>query len=253
MTKTQREAIMLQRGPQGFEPKPVGQMRDGFAALMSSFPVPAGVSQTPIEIAGRPAVLVEPEAGTRPRTILYFHGGSFALGSPATAMVLTANLVLRTGMRAISFDYRLAPEHPFQAAIDDCLGAYRALLDQGTSSASIGIAGDSAGGGLSVTTTLSARDAGLPVPAAVVAFSPGLDHTRSGASMHTKDGIDPFFTPSGMAHTGAMYLADQDPHQALAAPAVHADMTGFCCCRSAPTAPPRRLRQTGSPRSRRRG
>ncbi len=229
MTKTQRQAIrtMLRRGPQGFEPESVEQMRAGFAAMMGLFPVPAGVRRTPIELAGRPAVLVEPEGETRPGTILYFHGGSFALGSPETAMVLTANLVIRTGIRAISFDYRLAPEHPFPAAIEDGVAAYQALLDQGVSAASIGFAGDSAGGGLSVTTTLSARDAGLPVPGAVVAFSPGLDHTRSGASMRTKDGIDPFFTPEGMAFTGSLYLAGQDPDQALAAPAVHADMAGF--------------------------
>ena len=87
--------------------------------------------------------------------------------------------------------------------------------------------GDSAGGGLTVTTCLAARDVGLPMPAAIAAFSPGLDHTRSGAAMSTKEGIDPFFTTDGMGHTGEMYLDGQDPNQPLLAPAVLADLTGF--------------------------
>jgi acetyl esterase/lipase len=142
-------------------------------------------------------------------------------------MALTAHLVERTGVRALSLDYRLAPEHPFPAAIDDCLAAYRALLDDGADAASIVLAGDSAGGGLAVTTTLAARDAGLPVPAGIVAFSAGLDHTRSGESMTTKEGIDPFFTAEGMRRTGELYLDGQDPHQPLLAPAVHSDLSGF--------------------------
>ncbi|SFW72084.1 alpha/beta hydrolase [Amycolatopsis australiensis] len=231
MSREQRRAVdeMLRRAPQGFEPLPVERMRAGFAAMMSAFPVPDAVVQTPAELGGRPAILVgpAPDAPARPGTILYFHGGSFALGSPRTAMALTANLVVRTGVRAVSLDYRLAPEHPFPAAIEDGVAAYRNLLDDGEDPAGIVFAGDSAGGGLSVTTCLAARDAGLPVPAGIVAFSPGLDHTRSGATMVTKEGIDPFFTRESMGHTGAMYLAGQDPAQPLLAPAVHADLTGF--------------------------
>ncbi|MGR6918704.1 alpha/beta hydrolase [[Actinomadura] parvosata] len=206
---------------------PVERMREGFAAFMAAFPLPDGVRRTPAELAGRPALLVEPEDGARPGTILYFHGGSFSLGSPQTAMVLTANLVRRTGVRALSLDYRLAPEHPFPAAIDDCVAAFRSLLERGIDPAAIVFAGDSAGGGLTVTTCLAARDAGLPMPAAIAAFSPGLDHTRSGATTTTKEGVDPFFTREGLGHTGAMYLAGQDPDQPLLAPAVHADLTGF--------------------------
>jgi acetyl esterase/lipase len=229
MSREQRRALdaSLREAPQGSEPLPVDRMREGFAAMMGAFPVPADVQRTPTELADRPAVLVEPEGDAQPGTILYFHGGSFSLGSPETAMVLTANMVRRTGVRAISLDYRLAPEHPFPAAIDDCVAAFRSLLDSGIDSASIVFAGDSAGGGLTVTTCLAARDAGLPMPAAIAAFSPGLDHTRSGATMSTKEGVDPFFTRDGMGRTGEMYLGGQDPNQPLLAPAVHADLTGF--------------------------
>ncbi|CCH18709.1 alpha/beta hydrolase [Micromonospora lupini] len=228
MSREQRAAIigMLGDGPKDFAPEPVETMRESFAALMAPFPVPP-VRTSELTLGGRPAVLVEPEGETRPGTILYFHGGSFALGSPRTAMGLTASLVTRTGVRAFSLDYRLAPENPFPAAIEDCLAAYRSLLDSGVAAGSIAFAGDSAGGGLAVTTTLAARNAGLPLPGALVAFSPGLDHTRTGESMDTKEGIDPFFTRQGMAYTADFYLAGQDPNQELAAPAVLADLTGF--------------------------
>ncbi|WP_262413493.1 alpha/beta hydrolase [Actinacidiphila acidipaludis] len=142
-------------------------------------------------------------------------------------MSLTGNLVTKTGFRAFSLDYRLAPEHPFPAAIEDGLSAYRALLDSGEEPSAIAFAGDSAGGGLTVTTCLAARDAGLPMPAAIVAFSPGLDMTRTGESMDTKAGIDPFFTREGLENTGTMYLAGQDPHQPMLSPATLADLTGF--------------------------
>ena len=229
MSGEQRLALdaMLRKAPQPSGPVPVARMREGFAAFMGSFPIPADVQRTPTELAGRPALLVEPEGDAQPGTILYFHGGGTVFGSPETAMVLTANLVRRTGVRAISLDYRLAPEHPFPAAIDDCVAAFRSLLDSGIDPASIVFAGDSAGGGFTVTTCLAARDAGLPMPAAIAAFSPGLDHTRSGATMSTKEGVDPFFTRDAMDHTGQMYLGGQDPNQPLLAPAVLADLTGF--------------------------
>lgn len=231
MSTAQRHALAaaLRGSAQPDGPQTIEQQRSGFAALMAKFAVPDGVRQTPTELAGVPAVLVEPEGGASPDgpTILYFHGGSFVVGSPQTAMALTAQLVLRTGARAISLDYRLAPEHPFPAAIEDCLAAYRSLLDGGTPPASIAFAGDSAGGGLTVTTSLAARDAGVPMPAAIVAFSPGVDHTRSGASMTTKNGLDPYFTPESFQQTGALYLAGADPAQPLLAPAVHADLTGL--------------------------
>jgi acetyl esterase/lipase len=163
--------------------------------------VPAGVRTTPTTIADRPGLRVEPERDARPGTILYFHGGGWVFGSPQTALCLTANLVVRTGFSFFSLDYRLAPEHPF--------------------------AGDSAGGGLCVTTCLKARAAGLPMPAAIVAFSPGLDATRSGASMGSNAGIDPVFTLEGLGPTSAMYLAGQDPTQELLSPAILADLRGF--------------------------
>ncbi|MEV4325102.1 alpha/beta hydrolase [Microbispora rosea] len=228
MSKEQRarvDALLRQPRPEG--PRSVEALRAGFEALMTQMIVPDALRLTRTTLGGRPALHVEPDNGRRAGTILYFHGGGWVYGSPETALSLTGNLVARTGFEAYSVDYRLAPEHPFPAAIEDTVGAYRALLDSGVDPSAVAFAGESAGGGLAVTTCLAARDAGLPLPAAVVAFSPGLDATRTGESMDTKEGVDPIFTREAVERTGAMYLAGADPRQPLLSPAVLADLTGF--------------------------
>ncbi|MEU6744814.1 alpha/beta hydrolase [Spirillospora sp. NPDC046719] len=229
MSRQQRaelDAVLRRPRPEG--PRTVEAIRAGFRAMMAQLIVPDGIRTRSAPLGDRPAVLVEPAGGAEPgATILYFHGGGFVFGSPETAMPLTANLVVRTGFRAYSLDYRLAPEHPFPAAIDDAVSAYRALLDGGADPAAIAFAGDSAGGGLTVTACLAARDAGLPVPAAIVAFSPGLDMTRTGESVTAKEAADPFFTRESLEHTGSMYLAGRDPNHPLLSPATLADLTGF--------------------------
>lgn len=228
MTHEQRAAIdamLRQPPPEG--PQTIEAMRAGFAAFMSRMAVPEAITTTRMSLGGRPALLVEPVGKSEPGTILYFHGGSFSLGSPETALSLTGNLVVRTGMRAWSLDYRLAPEDPFPAGGEDALNAYRALLDDGLDPTSIVFAGDSAGGGLTVTTLLRAREAGLPMPAAIVAFSPGLDSSLTGDSLETREGIDPLFTRKALERTASMYRGDQNARQPLLSPAVYADATGF--------------------------
>ncbi|MFI1996233.1 alpha/beta hydrolase [Actinoplanes sp. NPDC020271] len=229
MTLDQRAALAATlRHPRPTGPPPtIEQIRAGFRALMATMQVPGDIRTTPATLGNRPALLVEPAGDARGGTILYFHGGGFVSGSPTTALPVTANLVTRANVRAYSVDYRLAPEHPFPAGIEDTVAAYRELLDSGSDPATIVFAGDSAGGGLTITTCLAARDAGLPLPAGIVALSPGLDATRTGESMTTKAGIDPFFTREGLDRTGAMYLAGQDPHQPLLSPCRYADLTGF--------------------------
>jgi acetyl esterase/lipase len=205
----------------------MAEQRAWYAELMSHMNVPDAIRTTETDLAGVRTLRVDPAGESRPGTILFFHGGSWVVGSPETELCLTAGLVVRTGCRAYSPDYRLAPEHPFPAGIEDTLGAYRALLDDGVDPSTIVFAGDSAGGGLTVTTCLAARDAGLPLPAAIVAFSPGLDLTRSGESMTAKADADPVLVRAALERTGAMYLAGQDPRQPLLSPAIAADLTGF--------------------------
>lgn len=229
MTTSQRKQLaetLRQPHPQGR--RSVEEMRAGFRAFMAKMKVPDGIGTEPSRLGSRPALEVRPRRpSSRDGIILYFHGGGFVVGSPETALSLTAHLVVRTGMRAFSVDYRLAPEAPFPAAIEDALGAYRALLERGTSSPSIAFAGDSAGGGLCVTTCLAAREAGLPLPAALVVFSPDVDASRRGASIDAKTGIDPFFTRESLRINDEMYLGGQSPNHPWLTPAVSGDLTGF--------------------------
>jgi len=231
MSREQRARLdaMLRQAAQSqpARPQSVDDMRARFAAPRAAKKLPDGVTTTEVTRGGRPVLLVEPASTRRPGTIVYFHGGGFVLGSPRTALPLTAGLVARTGMRALSVDYRLAPEHPFPAAVEDTTAVYRALLDEGTAPAGIAFAGDSIGGGLTVVTWLAAREAGLPRPAALVAFSPAADASRTGESMISRADADPLLTRDGLETRGAMYLAGQDPLQPLLSPAVLADLSGF--------------------------
>ena len=227
MSKQQREAVDKLWREATVDGSSIEQMRAGFARVMAQFPVPDGVTTSETTIAGRRALRIEPASGARHGTMLYFHGGNYVVGAPETAAALTADLVLRTGMTAVSLDYRLAPEHPFPAAIEDCVRAYRALLDGGTDPATVALVGDSAGGGLAVGTALIVRNEGLPRPAAVVAYSPTLDATRSGASMTTRAAKDPVLNPELLVGTSAMHLAGADPDQDLLSPAVRGDLTGL--------------------------
>ncbi|MFC2255018.1 alpha/beta hydrolase [Labrys portucalensis] len=230
MSREQRERIKAELGrPRvaASSDRSIEQIRADFAAFMATMHVPKGTHSRSTTLGTRSALLVEAEQGAQPGTILYFHGGSCLMGSPETGMPLTASLVVRTGIRSFSLDYRLAPEHPFPAAIEDCVSAYRDLLDQGVAPTSIAFAGDSAGGGLCVTSCFKARAEGLPLPGAIVTFSAGLDFTRTGKSADTKNGIDPFFTRESFRASGGLYLSGADPEQELLSPAIFGDLRGF--------------------------
>ena len=228
MSKEQRRGVddmLRQRPPRRVDS--VAAFRAEFAEVMGQMIVPDGIDVTPTTLGRRPALCVEPVDGARGATLLYFHGGGWVVGSPATSLSLTGHLVAKTAVRAYSVDYRLAPEHPFPAALDDTLEAYRALLDGGADPSTVAFAGDSAGGCLAITTCLAARTAGLPLPSAVVTFSAALDLTGSGASMDTKAGVDPIFTRESLLPLSAMYLGGRDPRQPLVSPVISGDLTDF--------------------------
>ena len=230
MSREQRAQLdAMLRQPRGESPDSIEAFRAGFKAMMAQRIVPDGLRTTQTTLGERPALQIEPVDGPSgdAGTILYFHGGIWALGSPETAQSVTGNLAVRTGFRVYSLDYRLAPEHPFPAAVEDTLGAYRALLERGQDPATIAFAGDSAGGGLAVSTALAAREAGLPLPAAILGFSAMFDVTFSGESMDDKAGIDPIFTREALTQTTALYLAGADPRQPLLSPALDADLAGL--------------------------
>lgn len=160
------------------------------------------------------------------RTMLYCHGGGYYFCSPASHRPLVFRLAARSGARTFSLDYRLAPEHPFPAALEDALAAYRRLLADGTPAASIVIAGDSAGGGLALATLVALRDAGDPLPAAGVLFSPWTDLAATGATIESNDGLDPMFCGAAIGRAARFYVGDADPTDPYLSP-LYADLTGL--------------------------
>jgi epsilon-lactone hydrolase len=228
MSTLQRERLDAQlRGTGVGSEQSVSETRRNFEKLMNALPVPERIRVHETWLGGRPALRVSPDGRAASGTLLYLHGGSHVVGSPRTALGLTAGLVVRTGIPGISLDYRLAPEHPFPADVEDVVAAYRELLEQGRAAESIAFAGDSAGGGLAITGALAARDAGLPMPAAIVAFSPGVDATRAGQSMVTKAEADPLLDRASLDRMSSLYVVDHDRSTPLLSPAVTADLAGL--------------------------
>jgi monoterpene epsilon-lactone hydrolase len=172
-------------------------------------PRPRRLEYVDTEVGGRPAIVATPADGEPERHVLYLHGGGYMLGSPRSHMALAARLARRAGASVTVIDYRLAPEHPYPAAIDDCLAAYRAEV-AAHAPAHLVLAGDSAGGNAVLSTLVAARDAGDPMPACAYLLSPWTDLTGSGESMRTKVDVDPMLEPRFIASAAAAY-ADGRP------------------------------------------
>jgi acetyl esterase/lipase len=165
--------------------------------------------------------------GIEPRhVVLYFHGGVYVLGDAFLAADLASQVGRRTRARVFSVDYRLAPEHPYPAAVDDALAAYETLLDNGTAPSDIVFAGESAGGGLAIATLVNAREHGLPLPAAAFVMSPYADLTLAGATMQTKRAADPLLSPEALLARVGDYTAGQDAGLGLMSP-IFADLSGL--------------------------
>jgi epsilon-lactone hydrolase len=204
----------------------VSELRQLLRERTTAQQVPDGVTVTASALGGVPTAEITVTGSEPPRTILYFHGGVFVLGDTFH----TANLASRIGRQAradvISVDYRLAPEHPFPAAVDDAFTAYKALLRNGVSPSDIALAGDSAGGALAVATLVNARDHGLPLPAAAFLMSPYVDLTLAGPTMETKSGVDLLLSRERLEPRIADYTAGQDPALGLISP-LFADLSGL--------------------------
>jgi epsilon-lactone hydrolase len=204
----------------------VSELRRLLAQLTSAQPLPADVTVTAAALGGVPTAEITVD-GTEPRhVVLYFHGGVYVLGAAAQAAGLAAQIGRRTRAAVISVDYRLAPEHPYPAAVDDALAAYQALLQAGTDPAGIAFAGESAGGGLAVATLVNARDHGLPQPAAAYLMSPYADLTLAGTTMDTKAAADPLLSRDNLQARVPDYTAGYDPALGLISP-VFADLSGL--------------------------
>lgn len=224
MSKQQRDALDAAIRALPFDPSlTVEEARAGFdAGQTRTLPLEAGARS--VTIGGIAGLELYPEAAEG--TLLYLHGGGYVVGSARTGASLADGLAARAGLRAISVDYRLAPEAPYPAAVEDGLAAYRGLLEAGVEPDRLVLAGDSAGGGLTVATLLAARAAGLPQPAAAVVFSPWTNVTLSGASIETKSAADPLFDRAALEWFAHRYVGGADPADPLISPAF-ADLAGL--------------------------
>ena len=176
----------------------VATLRAAFNDLMAHIPVAGDVEHVPTTIGGVDAVDVTIRGMTTANTILYFHGGVYVIGTAAATVPLVSDLARRAQARAVTVDYRLAPEHPYPAAVEDARAAYEGLLEEGIDAGQIALAGESAGGGLAVATLLALRDAGTPLPSSAFLMSPYADLTLSGETVLGNRALDPILTPEGL-------------------------------------------------------
>lgn len=194
----------------------LAEIRAGFEALLAG-PQPARAE--PVTIAGMTGTLSRPAQAAGGAIILFCHGGGFQIGSVRSHASLMSRLAAASGVPVLGFDYRLAPEHRFPAAAEDCFSAYRALLARGHDARQIILAGDSAGGSLALGIALQARDQGLPLPAGIVLISPWLDLKLRGESYLTRAGLDIFSKPDQLRTMARTYLGRSgDPAHPLATP-----------------------------------
>jgi epsilon-lactone hydrolase len=203
----------------------VSEQRRLLRELTSAQPLPADVTVTASALGGVPTAEITVD-GIEPRhVVLYFHGGVYVLGDAFGAADLASQVGRRTRAKVISVDYRLAPEHPYPAAVDDALAAYEALLHNGTAAPTdIAFAGESAGGGLAIATLVNARDHGLPLPAAAFVMSPYADLTLAGMTMETKREVDPLMSRENLQSRVTDYTAGQDAALGLISP-IFADLS----------------------------
>lgn len=201
-------------------------LRANLETLTTSMPLPEDVGRESTAARGVPAEWSDAPGHDAKRAILYLHGGGYCIGSIATHRRLAGELGRAAGSRVLSLDYRLGPEHPYPAAVEDAVAGYHFLLDQGFAPGRIGIAGDSAGGGLTVATLLALRDSGTPLPAGAATLSPWLDLTQSGDSQATKAAEDPMVQKAQLDRFAAAYLGASDASAPHASP-LFADLTGL--------------------------
>lgn len=189
-------------------------------------PLPPDTHIEPLSADGVPCEKVSCGIVDQSKVMLWLHGGGFNAGSAKTHRELAARLSLATGIPILLPDYRLAPEYPFPAGLEDSVKVYRWLIRHGTHPGHIVVGGDSAGGGLAISTLLSLLDAGEPMPAAAVLISPMLDLTLSGESIQSRAALDPLVSREGLSAAIKLYIGNRDPREPLLSP-IYADLHGL--------------------------
>jgi monoterpene epsilon-lactone hydrolase len=207
--------------------KTLEQLRADWERFAESFPAASDIAFEPVNAGGVASEWVTAPGSAADRVMLYFHGGGYSIGSLASYRNFTGNLARGTGARLLAAGYRLAPEHPFPAAVEDAVTSYRWLIDAGIPPHRIVIAGDSAGGGLALAAGIALRDRGHPRPAAIVAICPSTDLAKEGASVTERAHLDPIVNfKSSMAHA-LRYVGNQDNLKNSLASPLYADLHGL--------------------------
>ncbi len=222
----QQVVEMLRSRPIAAPGQSVQEIRAGYEQMAAAFPIPEDIRREAVTANGVPAEWVAAPNAAEDRLILYLHGGGYVIGSINTHRDLAARLSRAAQARVLVIDYRLAPEHPFPAAVEDATAAYRWLLANGADPRCTVVAGDSAGGGLTVATLVALRDASDPLPAAGICFSPWIDLEAIGESMTSRAALDPMVQRDLVLPMAQAYLAGADPRTPLAAP-LYADLHGL--------------------------
>jgi len=208
-------------------PKTIEELRAEMEEVGAKFTPPAGVAFTQVDAGGVPGEWAIPPGAPRDTVILYLHGGGYGVGSIASHRHLVAQIAQAALVGAFSIDYRLAPEHPFPAAVVDAVTATRWLVRQGVRPERMVFAGDSAGGGLAIAACLALRDAGDPLPAALVCMSPLTDLAKEGESMRTKADLDPMVNPASSEGYARRYVGEHGDRKAPLASPLYADLVGL--------------------------
>ena len=201
-------------------------MRENMERMTGVMALPADLTTEPVTAGGVPAEWVAAPGAAADRVVLYLHGGAYVLGSVNTHRDLAGRISRAAGARVLNVDYRLAPEHPHPAAVDDATAAYRWLLEADYAAGNLAVAGDSAGGGLTVATLVALRDGKPPLPAAGVCLSPWVDLEGTGESMTTRAAVDPMVQKDPLVRMAKLYLDGQHPRTPLASP-LYADLVGL--------------------------
>ena len=207
-------------------PLSIGEQRKSFEEFFQTVAIADGCVVQAISSPGPAGETIVPRDATPGCAVLYFHGGGFFFGSLQSHRHLVSRLAVAAGVTAVSIDYRLTPEHPFPAALEDALAAYRWLLDQGFPPTGIVLAGDSAGGNLAAAAVLKIRDQGLPTPRGLYLISAWLDLTLSGDSYEVRASQDFILSREAMREVVQLYLGQIDSRNPYASP-LHGDLSGF--------------------------
>jgi monoterpene epsilon-lactone hydrolase len=205
----------------------IAEQRALMAEAAASSPPPDGVALESVSLGGSKAEWLTPAGAGTEAIVLYLHGGGYCIGSLDSHRSLAGRIALSAKCPVVTLEYRLAPEHPYPAALTDATAAYGDLLSLGVSPDCIAIAGDSAGGGLTVATLLALRAAGSPLPGAAVCLSPWVDLTQTSPSYQLKAAVDPMVSKVGLDVMAEAYLGGIDPRSELASPLFAADLAGL--------------------------